>query len=309
MKLNIAGLLGATFTPFNSTGELNLDAIEPHAQRLINQGVVGAFVNGTTGEGQSLSCDERRWVTQRWCEVSGNKLKVIAHVGHPSFVEARSLAEHAAEAGVAGIAAMPPYFFKPTTVDDVLASLAPVAAAAPNLPFYYYHFPVMSGVVVPPSQVLREGMKRIPNLAGIKFTDDNLLEYERCIDIAGDTMDLMLGREGMMLPAMAAGGRAWIGSSLNFMAPLYHAIQRHFRSGHIEAARASQRKANAILAVLARFGGMRAMKAAMNLLGPDCGPSRPPLRTLDERELASLRAELEPLGFFDIKRLAESANP
>jgi N-acetylneuraminate lyase len=308
MKLDIAGLIGATFTPFNSDGELNLAAVELHAQRLINQGVVGAFVNGTTGEGQSLSSDERRRITERWCEVAGDKLKVVAHVGHPSIVEARSLAEHAAKSGVAGIAAMPPYFFKPTTVDDVLACLVPIAAAAPHLPFYYYHFPVMSGVLVSPSEILRAGIKRIPNLAGLKFTDDNLLEYERCVDAAGGTMDLMLGREGMMLPALAAGGRAWIGSSLNFMAPIYHAIQRNFREGNIIAARESQRKANAILGVLARFGGMRAMKAAMNLLGPDCGGSRPPLRSLDEREIASLRAELEPLGFFDVKRLVESAS-
>jgi N-acetylneuraminate lyase len=303
MKLDIAGLIGATFTPFKSTGELNLNSVEAHAQRLIDQGIVGAFINGTTGEGQSLSSEERRLLTQRWCDVAGKKLTVVVHVGHASFVEAKLLAEHAAKSGVAGIAAMPPYFFKPTTVDDVLACLAPIAAAAPNLPFYYYHFPVMSGVLVSPSEILRAGMKRIPNLAGLKFTDDNLLEYERCVDVAGGTMDLMLGREGMMLPALAAGGRAWIGSSLNFMAPVFHAIQRNFREGNLVAARESQRKANAILSVLARFGGMRAMKAAMNLQGLDVGPSRAPLRSLDERELASLQAELEPLGFFEISKL------
>jgi N-acetylneuraminate lyase len=308
MKLDIAGLVGATFTPFNPSGELNLDAVELHAQRLVDQGIVGAFINGTTGEGQSLSSEERRLLTQRWCDVAGKKLTIIAHVGHASFVEAKLLAEHAAKAGVAGIAAMPPYFFKPTTVDDVLACLVPIAAAAPNLPFYYYHFPVMSGVLVSPSEILRTGMKRIPNLAGLKFTDDNLLEYERCVDVAGGTMDLMLGREGMMLPALAAGGRAWIGSSLNFMAALFHAVQRNFREGNLAAAREAQRKANAMLAVLARFGGMRAMKAAMMLQGLDVGPSRAPLRTFEEREFASLRAELEPLGFFDIKRLAESAS-
>lgn len=307
MKLDIAGLIGATFTPLKSTGELNLDVVELHAQQLSQQGIVGAFINGTTGEGQSLSSEERRLLTQRWCDVSGKRLTIVAHVGHVSFVEAKQLAEHAARAGVAGIAAMPPYFFRPTTVDDVLACLAPIAAAAPHLPFYYYHFPVMSAVLVSPSEILRAGMKRIPNLAGLKFTDDNLLEYERCVDVAGGTMDLMLGREGMMLPALAAGGRAWIGSSLNFMAPIFHAIQRNFRDGNLPAARESQRKANAILAVLARYGGMRAMKAAMNLLGVDVGPPRPPLRTLDDRELSALRAELEPLGFFDVKRLAESA--
>ncbi len=302
MRLNASGLIAATFTAFRPDGELNLAQVERQAEALVRAGVVGAFVCGTTGEGQSLSGDERRRVLERWCAVGGKDLTIIAHVGHVSLTEAAELARHAAKAGAVGIAAMPPYFFKTQNLDDVMTCAAKVAGAAPELPFYYYHFPVMSGISVSPSALLQRGPGRVPNLAGLKFTDDNFMELERCVAAAGDRMDLFMGREGMMLAGLTVGGRASIGSSLNFAAPVYIRLRAAFEAGDLAAARKQQATANAMIAVFLKYGGLRAQKAAMNLVGPDCGPVRPSLRPLDERELAAMRKELEPIGFFDFIR-------
>ena len=150
--------------------------------------------------------------------------------------------------------------------------------------------------------LLRKGSERISNLAGLKFTDDNLMEFERCIAVAGGKMDLFLGREGMMLAGHCIGGKAAIGSAINFAAPVFRKLIRAFEAGDLAAARAAQARANAMLSIFVRFGGLRAQKAAMNMVGPDCGPLRPPLRALDERELALMRADLEAVGFFDLTR-------
>ncbi|HEY8750439.1 MAG TPA: dihydrodipicolinate synthase family protein [Tepidisphaeraceae bacterium] len=302
--LNATGLIAATFTAFHSDGELNLDQIERQAEALARVGIVGAFVCGTTGEGQTLSNQERQRVLERWCAVAPKDFRIIAHVGHVSLAEAAALARHAAKCGVAGIAAIPPYFFKSQNVDDILTCAAKVAAAAPNLPFYYYHFPVMSGISIAASELLRQGIDRIPNLCGLKFTDDNLMEFERCIAVAAGRMDLFLGREGMMLAGMAMGGKASIGSSLNFAAPVYGRLRAAFEAGDIARARQEQAKANSMLAIFLRFGGLRAQKAATNMVGPDCGPVRPSLRPLGDSELASMRKELEAVGFFDFIRPA-----
>jgi N-acetylneuraminate lyase len=302
MRLNASGLIAATFTALRADGELHLELIERQAEALVRAGVVGAFVGGTTGEGQSLSGDERKRVLERWCAVGGKNFPVIAHVGHVSLGEAADLARHAAKAGAVGIAAIPPYFYKPQNVDDVVTCAAKVAGAAPGLPFYYYHFPVMSGVAISASELLRRGAEKIPNLAGLKFTDDNLMEFERCIAVGGETMDLFTGREGMMLASLAMGGRASIGSSLNFMAPVYVRLRKAFEAGDMDAARKQQAKANAVLAIFLRYGGLRAQKAAMNMAGPDCGPVRPSLRPLDEREISGLRKVLEGAGFFELIR-------
>jgi N-acetylneuraminate lyase len=302
MHLDIKGVVAATFTALRPDGELHLELIERQAEALVNRGVVGAFVCGTTGEGQSLSSDERRRVLERWCAVGGRDLRILAHIGHVSLPEARALASHAAKCGAVAIGAMPPYFFKTQNLDDILACASQVASAAPQLPFYYYHFPAMSGVAISASELLRKGAQRIPNLAGLKFTDDNLMEFERCIEVAGGKMDLFLGREGMMLAGHCIGGKAAIGSAINFAAPIFRKLIRAFEASDLAAARAAQARANAMLSIFVRFGGLRAQKAAMNMVGPDCGPTRLPLRPLDERELAAMRAELEAVGFFDLTR-------
>lgn len=302
MRLNLKGFVAATFTAFGSDGELNLPQIERQAEALHRSGVIGAFICGTTGEGQSLSSDERRKVAQRWCDVAPKGFTVIVHVGHVSLTEARSLAEHAAKAGAAGIAAAPPYFFKNLSVDDIIACSAQVAGAAPDLPFYYYHFPLMTGAAISAPQYLQKASERIPNLGGLKFTDDNLTDFGRCVNLFGDRMDLFLGREGMILPSLTISGRCAIGSSVNFAAPIYHRIVKAFESGNLDAARSAQFQAIRMLAVLAKFGGLRAMKAAMNLLGPDCGPVRLPLRPLDQTEQKALRDELDAAGFFELTR-------
>src|SRR5579864_8059957 len=120
MHLDLKGLVAATFTALRPDGELNLDQIERQAEALVQRGIVGAFVCGTTGEGQSLSHEERKQVVQRWCDVAGRDFKIIAHVGHVSLAEARSLAAHAAKCRAVGTAAMPPYFFKSQNVEDIL---------------------------------------------------------------------------------------------------------------------------------------------------------------------------------------------
>jgi len=300
MRLNASGLIAATFTAFHRDGELHLDLIERQAESLVRLGVVGAFVGGTTGEGQSLSSDERRRVLERWCAVGGKDFPIIAHVGHVSLAEAADLAKHAAKVGAVAVAAIPPYFFKSQNLDDIVTCAAKVAEAAPQLPFYYYHFPVMSGISISASGLLQQGAERIPNLAGLKFTDDNLMEFERCVAAAEDRMDLFMGREGMMLAGLSMGGKASIGSSLNFAAPVFLRIRKAFESREIEAAGKHQAHANAMLSIFLKYGGLRAQKAAMNMVGPVCGPVRPSLRPMDERELATMRKELEAVGFFEI---------
>src|SRR4051794_40585432 len=103
MRLNATGLIAATFTAFRGDGELNLDLIERQAETLVRLGVVGAFVGGTTGEGQSLTSDERRRVVERWCAVGNKDFRIIAHVGHASLAEAAELTKHAAKVGAVGI--------------------------------------------------------------------------------------------------------------------------------------------------------------------------------------------------------------
>ena len=294
------GLVAAPFTPFKKNGSVDFAMIERLAASLEANKVVGAFVCGTTGEGVSMTAAERMRVAERWQACAGKQLKVIVHVGHTSLGDCRALAAHAQKIGVAAIGCMAPYCFKPSKAEDLVAFCAEVAAAAPDLPFYYYHIPCVTGVTIPAFDFLRAAADKIPSLAGVKFTHENLMDFASCVRWDGGRFELLFGRDEMLLAGLSAGAQGAIGSTYNYAAPVYRRIIAAYRRGDMAAAQAEQARANAMIAVLIRFGGMPpAGKAFMKAIGLDCGASRLPLRSLSSEQAEALRAEAEAAGFFD----------
>lgn len=292
------GLIAATFTPFHADGSVNLAAIESQAQWLQSVGIRTVFINGTTGEGPSLSVDERKNVARQWCEI-GRKadLKVLVHVGCESVMEAVELARHAQQVGASAISCFAPSYYKPYSVAGLTAFCRPVAEAAPDLPFYYYHIPVRTGVTIPVSDLLCEAAAQVPSLAGAKFSHPDLMDLLRCLRWDDGRFDILFGLDEMLLPAVALGVRGAVGTNYNYAAGLYLRLLQAFAEGDLETARSLQAQANELIACLSRFGFLRAAKRVMAILGVDCGPVRPPLADLTADEEKLLREHLERLGF------------
>lgn len=176
-------LIAAPFTPLRADGTLNLDAVEHYARWLQRNHVVGAFICGTTGECLSLTLDERRQLAERWVTTAPAGLRVVVHVGHNALADCQALAAHAQSIGADSIACISPFFFKPLGVGGLVDWCEQVAAAAPRLPFYFYHMPSMTGVSAMVDEFLRLASQRIPTLAGVKFTFEDLEEYRRCLEL------------------------------------------------------------------------------------------------------------------------------
>src|SRR5262249_21462458 len=156
---------------------INLPMIEHQARALAENGVNGAFICGTTGEGLSLTTDERVQVAEKWKSAATKSLQIIVHVGHQSLMDSKQLAAHAQRIGAAAFATIAPTFFRVSNLDQLVDYCAQVAEAAPSLPFYYYHMPAMTGADFSMHDFLRLASRRISNLAGIKFTHENLMDY------------------------------------------------------------------------------------------------------------------------------------
>jgi len=293
-------LIAAPFTPFHGDGTLNLPQIETLCDALVRDRITGAFVCGTTGEWASLTLAERKAVAARWREVAPGDFPILVHIGHHCQADAIELARHAQAIGADGIAAMAPSFFKPASEQDLVRFLAPIAAAAPDLPFYYYHFPAMTGGNLLASRVLEMGCESIPNLAGVKFTHEDLIDYERCLRLDGGRFRIFFGRDDLLLEALQLGGRDTIGGAYNFAGPVYQGLIDAFLRGDLASARELQDRARRFTAVFnADFGWMPAAKAVMQLLKRNCGPVRPPLRVLSAPEIVRLECQLDQAGFFD----------
>lgn len=295
-------LIAATVTPMEADGTIALQRIPELVQWLRADGVSGLYVLGSTGEGPSLSSRERMRVAEAFAEAAAGNLRVIIQVGHNSLAEARDLAAHAASIGVDGISATPPSFFRPDSLDDLVSCAAEVASAAPELPFYYYHIPSATGVELPMPALIEAARARIPNFRGLKFSDTRQFALQACIEAAGAEVEVFNGVDEMLLGAVVLGARSAVGATYNFSAPLYLRMIGLFQEGDLEGARHLQGRSAAMVEVLLRTCGLGGWKAAMALVGMDCGPNRCPLRTPGATERGRLKNELERIGFFDWAR-------
>jgi N-acetylneuraminate lyase len=301
MSTRFRGLVAAPFTPFHADRSLNLDVIPAYARFLRDNGVGAAFVCGTTGEGLSLTLEERLRIAERWVACADDRLRVIVHVGHTCLADARTLTAHAAKIGASAVSALTPCFFKPRNNAEVVNWCEAVASAAPALPFYYYNIPSMTGIDYPVVDFLAQAQDRIPSLAGVKYTHENLPDYKACVAFAQGRYDILFGRDELLLEGTDAGALGAVGSTYNYAAPLYLRLLAARTAGLATEARALQDAAIKMIAICNGIGvtHLAASKALMAMLGVDCGPARLPLAQPDATQLATLRTRLNEIGFFD----------
>lgn len=295
MHLRLTGLLAAVHTPLLDSGQVNLMAVDKQAKRLLAGGMSGVFVGGTTGECHSLTVAERQQLAVRWMTLAGKQMAIVIHVGHNCLPNAQSLAAHAQQIGATAIAAMAPSFFRPENVDALIDYCAAIASHAPRLPFYYYDIPGMTGVRLPASELLERGLDKIPTLNGIKFTNADLDELSRCLAARDGRYNILFGFDEMLLDALKRGAHGGVGGTYNVAPSVYKSIVTAHQQGDLETAQREQDRCTAMVRTLARLGVVRSAKAAMKMLGVDCGSVRLPLVDLspDEREI--LRASLAEL--------------
>lgn len=281
-------------------GSLNLAVVEKQAEHLVGQGLSDVFIGGSTGESTSLTVAERRALAERWSAVAkGTPIRIVVHVGANCLADARELAAHAEKLGVGAIAAVAPSYFKPRDLDTLVATMAHLAAAAPGTPFYYYDIPVLTGLSHSMPDFLAQAPAHIPTLAGLKFTNGDLMAFQFLLHADGGKWDILYGCDEQFLGALAMGGQGAVGSGFNFAGPIYQRLLGAFLAGDLSTARVEQFRGVQLIKLFASLGYMGATKAVMEMLGIPVGPPRLPNATLTPEQTAKLRLELEAMGFFD----------
>ena len=303
MSPRLCGLVAAVHTPFHADGSLAPEVVPAQARHLAGSGIGTVFVTGSTGEFHSLTRDERLAIYAAWAEAAAScNLRVVAHAGSNCLEDAMVFAAAAADHGFHAVAALAPSYFKPAHLGALVDWCAEIAAAAPRLPFYYYDIPSMTGVHFKMDGFLTEARPRIPNLAGIKFTHDDLATYVRCLALEGGRFDIPWGIDEKLVDALAVGAQGAVGSSYNFAAPLYQELMAAFQRGNEETARTLQRQSVDLIESLVAIGYFGAAKALMGWLGVPVGPARRPLDNPRPAQLAALRSKLDGFPWFGPSR-------
>ena len=296
----IKGLINAPFTPFYENGEVNFEPIEAYANMLVKNGLKGVFINGSSGEGYMLTYDERIALAEKWVSVAPEGFKVIVHVGSTVVKDSNKLARHPQEIGAFGIGAMASPFPKVGRIEELVKYCEEIASGAPQLPFYFYHIPALSGVFLPMLPLLEAVDGRIPNFAGIKYTYESIYEYNQCMLYKGGKFDMLHGQDETILPVLAMGGaQGGIGGTTNYNGRELVGILDAWEKGDLVTAREKQNFSQDVINVIVNYrGNIVGGKRIMKLIGLDLGKNRTPFRNMSDDEEASMKKELEAINFF-----------
>ena len=308
---HLKGLIAAPFTPMHKDGSLNLSIIPFYYEMLKANNINGAFICGSTGEGVSMTAKEKMAVAEAWAEASKNDtgFKVMTLLGGTSITDCKELARHAESIGLYGVSFTAPFYFEPVDVTMLGKACIAVAEAVPNLPFYYYHIPVLTGVNFPMISLLKEIDGKLPNFAGIKYTHEDFMDFLSCLHFENGKYDMLWGRDENMLPALSIGAKGAVGSTFNYAAPLYHQLMDAFQNGDLDAASQLQQRSIDMIRLLGKYGGIATGKAYMKLIGLDCGEFRLPVKNMNSSDFEIFRKDVHALGFDTFKsRLPQRVN-
>ncbi len=298
-RQHLEGLIAAPFTPMHNDGSLNLAIIPAYYEMLKANGVKGAFICGSTGEGVSLSLNEKKAVAEAWAAVTKADADFIVMplLGGTCLTDCKELALHAKAIGLDAISFTAPFYFKPASVEMLAKACCEVASVVPDMPFYYYHIPVLTGVGFPMLELLKAVDNLIPNFAGIKYTHEDFMDFLSCMNFQNGKYDMLWGRDENMLPALALGTKASVGSTFNYAAPLYYDLIDAFNNGDLQTANACQQKSIDMITLLGKYGGIATGKAYMKVLGIDCGEFRLPVKNMTATEFELFKKDTEQIGF------------
>jgi N-acetylneuraminate lyase len=291
------GLVAAPFTPMDNKGRVITDMIPEYYRFLEKNEIAGAFINGSTGEGASMTQKEKQEAAVKWAEglKAGGKMRIINLIGGTSEPECIENAVFSASIGLSAIAVVAPYYYKPDEV-RLAEYITKIGQSVPDMPVYFYHIPVLTGVNMPMIGFLKRISDMLPNFAGIKYTHEDIMDFMQCLTFREGMYDLLWGRDECMIAALSVGATGAVGSTYNYAAPLYHALFRAFNEGDIREARRLQRISINIVELLGKYGGIATGKAYMKYIGIDCGKFRLPVRNMNDEAYGEFVKDVRNLG-------------
>lgn len=282
------GICAALLTPYDRDGNINHKMLARQVRWLIDQGIDGFYVCGSTGEAFLLSTDERKAVLDTVCEANNGEKLVIAHVGQISTEHAIDLGRHAKGAGADAVSSISPFYYKFSTEEikqyyfDLMNAL--------QMPFFIYNFPAFSGFSLTPE--LLDEMSSCPYLAGVKFTSSDFFQLER-MKHAHPNLTVWNGYDEMLLSGLSAGADGGIGSTYNVLCPAIRKIYNAHTQGDLETAKHYQHVVNDMISLICQYGVFPSIKTILGFEGMDFGGCRKPFGAISDEGKDALKAGYE----------------
>ena len=287
-KLLFTGACTALVTPFLN-GQINYPMLEQLLRRQVDAGIEAVVIGGTTGEAPTLSDAEKLELFRKSKQYVGNSCKIIAGTGSNCTAHTLEMSIAAQETGVDGLLVVTPYYNKPTP-DGLLAHYLTLAQAV-DLPMILYNVPSRTGVDIPVS--VYEKLSRVPNIVGVKEASPDVTKLTRILAACSSELPVYTGNDDQICPALSLGCKGVISVVSNVLPIQTQALCRAALDGDFDTAADLQIRMQPLIEALFSESNPIPVKAAMEIIGYDCGSCRLPLTTLSREKYQILKSLLK----------------
>ncbi len=282
------GVFPAFYACYENDNSVSVPRTKQLARLLVDKGVQGLYVGGSSGECIYLEKEERMQILEAVMEEVRGECVIIAHVACNNTRESCQLAAHAQAQGVDAIASIPPIYFR--LPDHAIARYwNDISSAAPDTDFVIYNIPQLAGVALCPA--LYRQMRENPRVIGVKNSSMPTMDIERFKQIGGEDSIVFNGPDEQFVAGRAAGADGGIGGTYGAMPELFLKMDEWIRKGNFSEARPIQAAVNDIIAALCGcHGSMYAViKKVIELReGLALGSVRPPMAEIVEADLPQI---------------------
>lgn len=289
------GVMPPIVTPFQNDGSIHTDALRTLVEWYAMTGCHGLWVCGGTGEGVSLSRDERAEMAELVQEFSDDRLRIIFHVAAATTADAVAAAERCHELNIDAICSVPPFFYgkSETEIITYYRRLAEVT----DRPIFLYNLPDASGVPLGLSLVDKIA-SAVPTVLGIKQSA-GVCDYVYELKRWRPDFNVLIGRGETTLPALTLGASGVVCASLCMAPERFVAVYEAFQAGDLRRAMEAQAAASLVKDIYRKFPVIASTKwINSRQIGIDCGDVREPLAKITpemEEELVELAVSLDLL--------------
>ena len=285
--LLFTGACTALVTPFLN-GSVNYPMLEQLIHRQIDAGIQAVVVCGTTGESPTLSDSEKIEIFRRAKQYAGNRCQIIAGTGSNNTEHAVSLSKSAEEAGADALLVVSPYYNK-ATADGLVSHYSKIASSV-HIPIILYNVPGRTGVDIPVS--VYKCLSQIPNIIGVKEASAEITKINRTLSTCSQNFILWSGNDEHIVPAIALGAKGVISVLSNLLPVETQAMAQAALDGDLDTAASLQLRLQPLIEMLFCEVNPIPVKAAMKLLGYDCGDCRLPLTPISRENFEKLKKVL-----------------
>jgi 4-hydroxy-tetrahydrodipicolinate synthase len=292
----LKGIIPPVVTPFTADEELDLTRLKSHIDYMLDKGVQGIFVLGTTGEFYALDEREKQEVVATAVAHVNGRSPVFVGTGAETTREVLRLTKMAERERASGVSVITPYFIKPTQ-SELIDHFRRIAGSTMLSVVLYNNPATCGGLSIEPETVAR--LAELPNIIGIKDSSGDLQNTIEIIRQTPREFSVLNGRDTLILAALSFGAKGAIPASCNIAPDLCVGIYSRFVKGDMDAAREFQSRLHPIRMAMSLGTGNGAIKEALTILGKSCGPNRSPIAPLSAEKKAKLKSILEKAGLMN----------